>query len=75
MCNISQHQQHKVTKKRAQTDETNRSEKKQKANEPYMDKTSKADRKASSKKKKAKQTDPGGHKKTDIWTVNQTKDS
>ena len=50
-----------------------KTEKSKDRQKPKKNKTRK--KKKESKLKKTKQTDPGGHKKTDIWTVDQTKDS
>ena len=50
---------------------TERSKARQK---PKKDKTSETKDRQESKFKGLKQTDLGGRKKTDIWTVDQTKD-
>ena len=50
---------------------TERSKARQK---PKKDKTSETKDRQESKFKGIKQTDLGGRKKTDIWTVNKTKD-
>ena len=55
------------------TSEKNRKVKKARQ-KPKKDKTSETKDRQKSRSKGTKQTDLGGHKKTDFWTLNKTKD-